>query len=374
MALATGGSVFVNLLNKRKQNATPAVATNANSAAAKPKIIELLAQDLFVVQTSQFARSLPLSGALKAAESAAIKAKVAGDVVALSVREGDAITRGQVVARIDSTEFTARAAQARNTYLAAVAQVEIAQRNFESNKALVDKEFISKMALDTSLNNLQAARANSAASKAALDVTEKSLGDTVVRSPLAGTVSLRLVQLGEKVGVDARLLEVVNLATLELEASVPSSDIGEVKVGQKAQVMVDGSSKPVAAVVTRINPSTQSGSRTVLVYLKMESLAGLRQGMFAQGNLGIGTVSDSIVVPLSSVRTDAPKPYVFALANDVIVTKLVTLGEQSSSANASGETLVRITEGLVAGERIVKGSVGALQNGIGVKVTELAAK
>jgi RND family efflux transporter MFP subunit len=371
--LALGGYAAKAALAKRDAQTPGAQAVAPAPGASAPQktaTVELLTQDLFTVASGNFERSLPLSGSLKAAETAVIKSKLGGDVVQLTVREGEVVTRGQVLARIDDTEFRARAAQARNTHLAAVAQVEIAQRSFETNKSLVDKEFISKTALDTSLNNLQAAKANSAAAKAALDVAEKSLGDVIVRTPISGVVSARLVQQGEKVGVDARLLEVVNLATLELEASVPAGDITAVKPGQKATLTLDGD-KPLTfnASVARINPATLGTSRAVMVYLKLASTEGLRQGMFMQGNLAVGSVMQTTAVPLSAVRLDAPRPYVFVIEGDKVVSRFVTLGERSS---ATAETIVQVLGGLTAGDRVVKGSVGALQNGAAVKLVALA--
>ena len=380
LILGVGGYAAKAALAKRDAAATPAGAAaspaSGSSARVKPQTVELLTQDIFTVAAGSFERSLPLSGSLKAAESAVIKSKLGGDVLQLTVREGEVVARGQVLARIDDTEYRARAAQARNTYLAAVAQVEIAQRGFDTNKSLVDREFISKTALDTSLNNLQAAKANGAAAKAALEVAEKSLGDVVVRTPIAGIVSQRLVQQGEKVGVDARLLEVVNLASLELEASVPASDVAAIKAGQKATLSVDGEpTKTLSATVARINPGTQGSSRAVTVYLKLASTEGLRQGMFMQGNLALGAMSQGTAVPLSAVRLDSPRPYVFAIVSatdgDKVVSKPVTLGERSS---VSAETMVQILSGLAPGDRIVKGSVGALQDGVTAKLVTLAER
>ena len=100
------------------------------------------------------------------------------------MREGDAVKAGQVVARIDSTEYAAPACkQAQEQADSAKAQIDIAQRQWDNNKALVDQGFISKTALDTSLNNLNAAQANHKAALAAVEMARKTLDDTVLRAP-----------------------------------------------------------------------------------------------------------------------------------------------------------------------------------------------
>ena len=184
--------------------------------------------------------------------------------------------------------MAARVKQAQEQADSAKAQIDIAQRQWDNNKALVDQGFISKTALDTSLNNFNAAQANHKAALAAVDMARKTLDDTVLRAPISGVVAQRLAQPGERVGSDGRVIEIVDLSRLELEATLSAADSMNVRVGQEAALQVEGSAKPVRAKVVRINPSAQAGSRSVLAYLAIADAAGLRQGLFAQGTLGRG--------------------------------------------------------------------------------------
>ena len=227
----------------------------------------------------------------------------------LSKREGDAVKAGEVLARIDSTEATARVRQADEQARAAQAQVAIAQRNFDNNQKLVQQGFISATALDTTAGNLSAAVANHRAALAALDIARKSLADTTLRSPLTGQVSARLVQNGERVGIDTRVLDVVDLSGFEMEAAIAPADAVAVQVGQTARLTVEGQPEPVQATVARINPSVQAASRSVLVYLRVPASAGMRQGLFAQGEIVTGRLN-ALAVPLSAVRNDKPQPYI----------------------------------------------------------------
>ena len=340
----------------------------AQSSAAKLQtVVELAASDVVKAEMRELAQGLPISGSLKAVNSALVKARAAGELQGLTLREGDAVKAGQVVARVDATEYNARVRQAQQQADAAKAQIDIAQRQWDNNKALVDQGFISRTALDTSLNNLNAAQANHKAALAAVEMARKTLEDTVLRAPIAGVVSQRLAQPGERVGVDTRVVEIVDLSRLELEATLSAADSVDVQVGQEAMLQIEGSSRPVQARVARINPTAQAGSRSVLAYLTVADATGLRQGLFAQGTLGTGRTS-ALAVPLSAVRTDKPAPYVQVVENNRVAHQTVEPGARGDSGN---EVMVAI-KGVEPGALVIRGSVGPLREGTAVKFTGVA--
>ena len=266
---------------------TGPAAPGANGAAAEA-VVELAPSDLATAATREIVQALPLTGSLRAVDTALVKARVAGELQGLSVREGDAVRPGQEIARIDPTEYRARLRQAQEQADAARTQVEIAQRQFDNNKALVDQGFISRTALEASQSSLAGAQATHQAALAAVDVARKTLDDTVLRAPIGGVVSQRLAQPGERLPVDGRVVEIVDPRRLELEASVSAADSVRVRVGQPARLTVEGAAQPVEAAVARINPSAQAGTRSVPVYLSVAGAPGLRQGLFAQGQLQTG--------------------------------------------------------------------------------------
>jgi len=343
----------------------------AAAAAAAPAALELAPTDLVKAQTVEMELGLPVSGTLKAVNSAVVKARVAGELQGLVVREGDAVQAGQLLGRIDPTEYQARLQQAQQQADAARAQMDIAQRQYDNNKALVDQNFISRTALDTSLANLQAAQATHRAALAAADVARKAVDDTLLRAPLAGLVSQRLAQPGERLPIDAKVLEIVDLGRLELEASVGAAESLLLRTGQRAQLRLEGSDAPVQATLVRINPSAQAASRSVLAYLAIDGAkAGvpLRQGLFAQGTLGAGRQT-VVAVPVSAVRVDKAQPYMQLLADGRVAHQAVNLGERGSVAE---QDMVEVN--LPAGTQVIAGAVGPLREGVPVRVTTLAAE
>jgi len=323
-----------------------------------PVSIELSDGDIAIAQKMTMTQGLPVSGTLKAVRSAMIKARVAGELVMLEVREGDAVKMGQIVARVDNTEYLARQSQNKQQAEAARAQVEVAQRQFDNNNALVSQGFISKTALDTSIANLNGAKASYQAALSALDVATKAVDDSVLKAPLNGFVSQRFAQPGERVAPEARIIEIVDLSQLELEATLTSAEAMNVRLGQIAKLNVEGTNEEISAKVLRINPSTQAGSRSVLIYLGLQTHPLLRQGVFVQGSLGTQKVQ-AIVVPLESVRSDKPMPYVQTIRDGKVMHIQVVLG---AKGEANGSAVMALKE-IEEGAQLLAPSAGAVRDG-----------
>lgn len=365
LVLALGAGLYRAIDKKRTHQAEAMAAAEALQAAP---VYELTPADVFTLQELPLRQTVAVSGSLQAVQTAAIKARVAGEVQGLEKREGDAVQAGEVVARIDSTEAEARVRQAARQADAAKAQVDIARRAAENNQALVRQGFISATALETSSANLASAQANHEAALAALDIARKALGDTALRSPISGQVSARPVQNGERVGVDARVLEVVDLSAFELMAAIAPADAVPVQPGQSAQLRIEGLAQPVQATVARINPSVQSGSRSVLVYLKVPAQAGMRQGLFAQGSIEVGQ-ANALAVPVSAVRNDKPKPYLQVLDEGRVVHLPAAPG---ALGQHNGEPMQQVT-GLKAGTVVLRSQAGAIREGTEVRLAGAGA-
>ncbi len=351
VALGAGGWHTFQSRKQQKQ------LIEAQQEAQKNRLaVQLAPGDVVTVQNRQLSQGLPISGQTKAVNAAFVKARVAGELLDLQVREGDFVNAGQIVARVDGTEYAARLRQAQQQAQAAKAQVDIAQRSFDNNRSLVDQGFISKTSLEASASTLAAAQASFSAAQAGADVLQKSLDDAVLRAPIAGQVSQRLAQNGERVGVDSRILEIVDVRRLELEATIAVADANQVRIGQSAQLRFDGATNPVAARVVRINPNATLGSRAVMIYLSIASADTLRQGLYAEGLLATGTVS-ALALPLSAVRTDKPLPYVQAVVNGQVRHMPVTLGMRGA---LNDQTMVAVT-GVPEGTVVLTGGVGPMQ-------------
>ncbi|MCU0965340.1 MAG: efflux RND transporter periplasmic adaptor subunit [Burkholderiaceae bacterium] len=350
------------MLGERK--AQQVQATAAPKAAA---VLELAASDLLPVRRAELARALEVSGSLVAVNSAFVKARVAAEVKAVSVREGDSVRVGQVLVQLDTTEFDWRLRQAEQQAQAARSQLEIAQRTLQNSRSLVSQGFISATALENAVSTEAGAQATLQAAIAGVELARKARADATVSAPIAGQIAQRLVQPGERVPVDARLLEIVDLSRLELQASVAPESAGLLRVGATAQLKVDGIDGPVAARVVRINPSAQAGSRSVLAYLALQANPALRQGLFARGTIELER-RQTLLLPLSAVRTDQAQPYALRLEGTQVAQRALSLGQRG---RADGDEAVEVLQGLAEGDQVLIGSLGAVRDGATVRLGDI---
>jgi RND family efflux transporter MFP subunit len=333
--------------------------------AASEPVAEFLQNDLYIVEPGALERSLPLTGSLTPLTEATVRAKVAGELVVVAVREGESVKQGQMLARIDLTEVGAKVAAREADVAAAKAQFVWAEKNRNQQKAMLDKGFISQSAFDNVQSTYDVAVAKQHAAEAELVVARKSQGDAVLVAPFSGIVSARLAQPGERVALDAKVVSIIDLSRLQLEASVPPAAIGQVKVGQAMNFRVEGfGEREFAGRIERINPAATAGSRSISVYAVIDNREGLlRGGMFAQGALTLSRIDGALAVPASAVREEIGQTFVYAIENGTIKRKNVKVGV----ADAAGR--VQVLDGLAAGDRIVRVNLGSLREGVAARLS-----
>lgn len=368
LVLLVLGALLARGLARRQPPGAAVPGAQAAASAAAPAggpAVELAPIDIARVEAAELTHTLAVNGSLKAVQSAIVKARIAGELKSLTVREGDRVSAGQLIGQIDTTEYGWRLRQAEDQIASAKAQLDIAERTLANNEALVNQGFISRNALDTSVSNAAAARAALQAAQAAAEIARKAVKDGEVRAPIAGLVSQRLVQPGERVALDARLAEIVDLSRIELEAAVAPEDVPSVHIGQVARVAIDGLTDPLAAKVVRINPSASAGTRTVTAYLLLQGHPALRQGLFGRATLEVQR-RRVLVVPASALRFDQARPYVVVVRQGVAVEQPVATGQRGDAtfgAGATPEPAVEVAGGVEAGAIVLRGTVGSLRAG-----------
>lgn len=350
-------------------------AAHASEQQGKPKAdapapLELAATDVAAIAARSLALRLPLSGSLAPLNQATVKSKVSGQVELTTVQEGMAVTAGQVLARIDLADLRARLAQQQAALDEAQARLSLATKNEASSQALLKQKFIAQTAYDATQNSVELARANVKAAAAAVEVARIAVNDGVIRAPISGIVSKRHVQAGEKLAPDMPVFTIVNLAELTLEAQVPASEIPRIQVGQEVRFQVDGfQQREFTGKVARINPTTEAGSRYMLVYVAVPNGDGaLRGGMFAKGSLVTARSAVAPLVPLAAVRTEQGRQVVYTIVQDKVAVQPVVLGMRNED-----EGYAEVTDGLAAGASVIVSKIDGLKAGSPVKPPRRAA-
>jgi RND family efflux transporter MFP subunit len=337
-------------------------------AVTAPPVLEFAASDLASAEVRRVSPTLALTGTLRPWRETTVKAKVAGELQELTVREGDAVREGQVIGRIESADYQARLSGLEADIAAANATLAIAERNFAIQESLLAKNFISRNAFDTTLGNRDAALARLEAARAAAQVGRKALADTALVAPITGRVSARIVQPGERLPVDGRVITIADVSQLELAASLAAAEAAQLALGANVTLTVEGMEQtPLTGRIERINPSAALGSRSIEVYARIPNPEfRLRGGLFAQGRVTAGAVSEAVVVPASAVREEASRKVVYVLAGERLSRREVRTGEVQ-------EGWVVIQQGIAAGDQVVRHNLGPMKDNAPARAGTLAA-
>jgi HlyD family secretion protein len=283
---------------------------------------------------------------------------ISGEITELTVKEGDTVKKGQLLARIYADIYSiqrdqasigvnqskAQAANSRAALEALDAQLEQAQRNFDMQKKLFEEKVISKSEYNTAESAFKTAKANYnagvqgiksagagvASAEASLSRANKDLGRTTIVAPMDGVVSLLNVKKGEKVAgnsfnVGTEILRIANMDKIEVRVDVGENDIPKVKLGDSALITIDAySDRKFKGIVTQIASSNTGASSSALsaagndvtqyqvnIRLLAESYTDLldkgsfpfRPGMSASADIQTKTQVNVLSVPINAVTT-----------------------------------------------------------------------
>lgn len=376
LMLATAAAIWKRKDGKKPPNpvASELVAQQAQQA------LRFGPMDWVTVKPILLASYIPLTGSVRAVDSATVKAKVAGELRSLSVREGMAVNKGDIIGQIDTTDYELRIQERQAQLRQAEAQLLTAQRNADANQQLVARGFISENSSANTVSALDAAKAARDTVRFQLDQALKALGDTRLIAPISGMVAERHALPGEKLSPDNKVLSIVSTEKLEAELAVPAQDLVGIQIGQRLDLHVEGVDTAQAAKVLRINPSTSGSSRNVMVYLQLEGpTSKLRIGAFVQGLLPLQSKGQVLAVPFNAVRDQGGRQAVWVVRQGKLEEQLVRTGIRDDRAKAPNGALgmIQILEGLNEGDTVVATALGtsssgsaAMKSGVPVQLTQ----
>lgn len=344
---------------------------SGNDAAEKRErpALEFARSDVVSLQSKRLSVELAVPGSVQAISQATVRAKLSAEIKRVLVREGDRVTAGQTIAEFDTAQLRAQMAERKAALESARAQLTMADRTRQANAQLVKQNFISQNAFDTADSAHQVQLAAVATAQAQLEITQLSMTDALVRTPISGTVSKRHVQPGEKVSFDAPLIAIVDLSQLEVQVQVPISDVTQIRKGMATHIDVEGiAGRRFEGTVERINPSAEPGTRTINFYVSLaneESL--LKTGMFARVLLTTSPEVEVNALPLSALRSEGGQTFVWVVAEGKLARRPIIIGKRDERAQ-----LVEVTSGLAPGEVVLATKFDNLKDGLAAKVISLA--
>lgn len=347
------------------QNPPPAeTAAPAPAAPAGPVTIALSPIEVTEIQPQRLQSVVRVTGTLNPIRQTTLTSQVSGTLEDVTAKEGESVAASALLVQIDTADLRSRVEQQRSALQAAEAQLALARTTLSNTQTLVQRNVAARSQLDQAQNAVTSAESQVAASRSALQAAETALANAAVKAPFAGVISERFAAPGEAVAPGTRLLTLVDLSSLEVQVSVPTSVIGQVGVGQSTGLTVEGLDGAFTATVDRISPVALPGTRAIPVFLTLDNPDGLlRGGMFAIGSITLEEKEQAIAVPATAVREDNEGRYVLKIADGMLV-------RQGIDAVRSWDngSLVEVAGGVRAGDVIISAPLPSLHAGTPVTV------
>jgi RND family efflux transporter MFP subunit len=347
--------------------ATRAPATQvAPRPVASVRPLELIAQEIHTIKPRGLVDIVRFTGTTQPVDQTVVKARVAGRLAEVLVREGDKVAKGQVLARFETAELQAKVNERQSAVDAARAELRWASRDRSDKETLSARNIVSQSAADQARSTAENRTSMVAVSEAQLEVARRNLADAEVRAPFAGVIGERIANQGESLPIDGKIVALLDTSHVEIAAQMPAADVVRLQVGQAATINLEGfGDRPFSGQVTRISPTAQAGSRSIPVYVEiLDHDDGLRGGLFGTGTIAVKEKAHALAVPAAAMRKDDAGDFVLAVENDTLVRKPV-----GAVRTWSRGELVEV-KGLDAGMVIVSAPLPGLKAGQAVTIVE----
>jgi RND family efflux transporter MFP subunit len=305
-----------------------------------------------------------LSGSLDASLDATVRAQVAGSIVSTSADIGQHVTKGQVLGRIDAAGLQDAFLSARSAVASAQSNYDVAQRNLQRSQTLLQAGAIAQRDLETAQTQATSARAALEDAKSRLATAQKNYQNTNITAPFTGIVSQKIVSAGDVVQPGGALFTVVDPSTMRLVASVPSDQLGMVRVGTDVVFTVTGyPGRQFHGTVTRVSPAVDPTTRQVQVIVSVPNPGQtLVAGLYADGRISARTHT-GVVVPTSAVDLRLQRPAVVKVQGGKAQRVDVQLGMRDASSDA-----IEVIAGVQAGDTLLMGAAQGITTGTPVRV------
>jgi len=348
--------------------ASAAMAANAPDAGASEVPLDFTPGEAARPLTLALPQVVEFSGPLVAPNTAIVRAKATGTLLALDVQEGQRVKAGESLGRIDVSELQSKVAERAANLAAVKTTLAQAQRTHESNIGLANDKFISPIALENSKSSLDSAKAQVAAAEATLDSARIALRDASLVAPISGIVSKKYVVSGEKVTAEQQVVTIVDLHMLELAGTVGTQEVGRLTTGMPATLKIEGLDKPMDGKLARIAPAAEAGTRSIGVVVQLQNpKETLRAGQYAVAQVQIGDATPRLTVPISAISSASGQEYVWTVENGKLLRRTVTTGRRDPVKGRA-----EVLEGLTADAPVLGARFDNLREGAKARVVAVA--
>ena len=350
--------IFALMSRSKSDNASAAETT-------KQEIITVGQENVAVVTTGSIMAGPTISGTLEPEREAVLRAQVQGSVLQTYADQGQAVSPGTVLARIDATGIQDAYTSARAQVVAARNSADIAAHDLARNEKLLAAGAIAERDIEQSRRASIAAQAALEDANSRLASADRQYRSTTVTSPFGGIVSERPVSAGDVVQPGTALFTVVDPSSMRLEASVPAEQLSLIRVGVAVVFTVSGyPGREFVGHIVRVNPTADPTTRQVRIYVSIPNAGrALVGGLFATGRMSSATKT-GLVVPATAVDVRGTSPSVMRVKGG----KAEKVPVQIGITDRTSET-IEVLSGIQAGDTLLLGAAQGITPGTPVKVS-----
>lgn len=314
-----------------------APAAGAGRAIGSGRVVEVVTRTLPLEETAV--------GAIQPVHRVEMASRLLARVLEVNVTAGQHVTKGEVLVRLESSDLTARRAQAESAVAQAQAALDQARVEATRMRAAFEVNAVSAIEMDRAANALKGAEASLDRAKQSLTEAETILQYATISSPIDGTVVDKRVNTGDTVSPGQVVVTVLDPKRMQMVASVRESLSRFLTIGGTVSVKVDVLDHACSGTVSEIVPEAESASRTFQVKVTGPCPEGVYAGMFGRLSIPVGEET-VLLIPSEAVRTVGQVECVDVAVNGFRQRRAVRLGRPI-------EGQVEVLSGLVAGEKVV---------------------
>lgn len=253
----------------------------------------------FRVKKVDFKETIPVMGTIKPFEEIKLKFEVKGKVKKVYKKEGERVTKGEVLGELDKSDFLLREEYAKNKYIAEKNTYLSMEKEYGLKEKLYEKGAILKEKLEELKLKLEAQKYRMKAGESEWKLAKEDLKKVTIVSPCNGVIDEKKIEEGEAVSPQDEAFTILKVDKVYAEVGVTEKDIAKIKKGQVAQIKTDAyPEEEFSGVVKNILPSIKGISRTLTLKIEIDNKKGLLlPGMFIRGNIIIADLKDTYLVP-----------------------------------------------------------------------------
>ena len=361
--------VLPNLLKETKVTRLPPGAKPSTTPGMEAEKLPVAVRT-FKAARIEFTDLLPTLGTVRGQSEIDLKFEINGVVRELNFREGDLVTKDQVLAALDEGDAKLRYEYSESKLKTARVQLDLANQRYAINEKLFQIGAIIEAKLEESRIEVEQAKSQVETAEKEAELAKAELGKTVLKAPMDGVMGTREAEVGEYVTPQVVVAKLMDVSAVFVELGIIERDIERIRLGQRVKISVDSlPNTPFEGKIDNLAPLIEGKSRTLTAKVKVENTQGrLLPGMFARAEIAVFEKPDTLVVPTSALRDndgDGKFESVFVVEQETAHTKPITLGYLTTD-------YAEISQGIQEGEQVVTETRGALKDGS--KVTLLEAE